>query len=302
MRLFKSILCIASIVLGGISAIVAPEPCRLVSLSGGGSHGAFEAGVLTKIVESPDWKPWDVHLGVSAGSLGILGLMKDDYLGNSMIVREVWENTKTKDIIQPRLFENSLSGNDKIKALIDNTYSRLRGSPTGGTFVVGVTNLVTGGFESLRVDSADPQLDYIVASTSIPVVFPPSAISPEDVLVDGGLQKNEFFLSSLEYCPPGSIGYHMDLIFANLEVPESRQSSWTLFDIAVRTLDIIRRDFNNIYFKSVMDCGGGLRGLNLTVTLHNPPSAISVGSLDFNQGSYLWDLGYCNSTSSFIRC
>lgn len=275
--------------------------CRIVSLSGGGSHGAFEAGVLTKLIETTGWTPWDANLGVSAGSLGILGLMRDNYLNNSASLREVWKVTKTRDVLQPQLFENSLSGNDKIRKLVSTTYSGLVGGPSSGTFVTGVTNLVTGGFEARVVGTSDVDIDLIVASTSIPIVFPPLTISHGEVLVDGGLQKNEFFLSGLEHCPSGSTDYELDLIFANQEVAENVRSSWSLFDVTVRTLDIIRKDYNNLYFKTVMSCQG-LSGLNLTVTVHTPPFPISVGTLDFDQGEKLWDLGYYNSTKVILRC
>jgi len=292
---------ILSTVISGILAftgLVTATTCRLVSLSGGGSHGAFEAGVLSNIIESPTWNPWDVHLGVSAGSLGVLGLMKNDYTENTAIMKSVWGVTKTYDVIQPRLFENSLSGNDKVKKLILGTYASLKGSPAGGKFVVGVTNLVTGGFEARELDPFDPFFNYVLASTSIPVVFPPVG-----ELVDGGLQKNEMFLSGLEYCPPGSLSYEMDLIFANLEVPDNVQPPKTILEITARSLDIIRRDFNNLYYKTVLSCQGAVsRGLNLTVTIHNPPSPIPVGTLDFDKGDMLWRLGYYNSTKLLIKC
>ena len=54
------------------AAPVAPSseaPCRVLSMSGGGSFGAFEAGVLARMLEEQPGLDYDYMLGVSAGSL-----------------------------------------------------------------------------------------------------------------------------------------------------------------------------------------------------------------------------------------
>jgi hypothetical protein len=296
---------LCSVILAAVP-VVCQTVCRIVSLSGGGSHGAFEAGVLANLMEKPDWKPWDVHLGVSAGSLGVLGLLKDDYKDNMNDIKNLWFTTKTSNIIEPFKSPNSLSGNDKIRTLFETAYNKLQGSVAGGDFYVGVTDLVTGSFVPLKIDKQSPDITYFLASTGIPIVFPPSQIKlGNEVLmaVDGGLQKNEFFLSSLEYCNEDSEHYIMDLIFANFEIEDQDTGPWSLWNIASRSLDIITNDFNNMFSKSVTSCGEGLlRNLGLQVNVHIPPSPISVGVLDFDHGPELWSLGYKNVTSYTIYC
>ena len=51
------------------------KKCRALVLAGGGSRGAWEAGViwgLTHYGDPTDFY-WDVHTGVSAGSINTLG-------------------------------------------------------------------------------------------------------------------------------------------------------------------------------------------------------------------------------------
>ena len=51
------------------------KKCRALVLSGGGARGAYEAGVvwgLTHYGDPSDYY-WDVHTGVSAGSINTLG-------------------------------------------------------------------------------------------------------------------------------------------------------------------------------------------------------------------------------------
>lgn len=287
--------------------VVCQTVCRIVSLSGGGSHGAFEAGVLTNLMEKTDWKPWDVHVGVSAGSLGVLGLLKDDHRSNMMDIKDMWTSIKTYDVLEPLKSKNSLSGNDKIRKLFQTAYDKLQGSATGGSFHVGVTDLVTGSFIPLKVDQHSPDLDYFLASTGIPVVFPPTAIHYQGrdiVAVDGGLQKNEMFLSALEYCQGKPTSYVMDMIFANYVTEEEAGGPWTLWGVATRSADIIKNKFNDMFSKSISSCGreGKTQGLDLKVNVHIPPSPISVGSLDFDHGSELWSLGYRNVTSYTVYC
>lgn len=277
--------------------VVSSSVCRILSLSGGGSHGAFEAGVLQSILERPDFQPWDVHLGVSAGGLGVLSLTKDDFSSNMKTIHDTWSNSKTKDIIEPLSSGNSLSGNDKIYKLIQKTYSQMTGNPTSGYFGVGVTDLTTGTFTVLDIDTTHISFDSFVASAAIPVVFPPVGS-----FVDGGLQKNEIFLSGLEYCEDKYDSITMDLVFANYEAEQDIPGPWSLWEIAKRSLDIIKEDFDNMYFKSVVLCEHFESILSLTVNIIMPPEPITISSLDFNHGDMLWDLGYYNNTMITVTC
>jgi hypothetical protein len=305
MKFISTLWSIASLVL----PVVADTVCRILSMSGGGSHGAFEMGGVTRLIENPGWKPWDVHLGISAGSLGVVGLLKDDYKNNMEKVKSIWSEIKTKDVIEPLKSKNSYSGNDKIKKLISETYDSLTGSFSNGVFEVGVTDLISGEFVSLPLSPLSPNLTYVLASTSIPMMFPPSEIIVDNrliVAVDGGLQKNEYYLTGLQYCPPGTTSYIMDMIFANYEPNPYTPSSWNFWTITTRSLELIMNEFNNLYFKDLGECSDvskqGLSSLHLEIRVHQPPLPIWVNALDFDYGSLLWDLGYNNMTTKIKHC
>ena len=301
MKLLSGLVCLAGIV----SAVVS-STCRLVSLSGGGSHGAFEAGVLSRIVEREDFQPWDVTVGVSAGSLGVLSLLKDDYEANMEYVRRMWWGTRTSDVLSPLSSDTALSGNEKVMHLIDDTYMHLKGSRSGGVFRVGVTDLETGKFVSLPLLSDPPDLTRVLASTSIPVVFPPVEIPHLGRLfVDGGLQTNEMIFSALPFCPSGTKDYEMDLIFAYFEGNDYHPSDWNLITIALRAVDLVTKEFNNLLFKTLGDCREGKSDGRITIRLHMPgrdsPSS-RISTLDFDHGEELWKLGFYNSTVTVLRC
>jgi hypothetical protein len=300
MKFISTFVCIAV----SVVPIIADVVCRIVSLSGGGSHGAFEAGVVNRLMDNPGWKPWDVHLGVSAGALGIVGMLKSDYQENMQKVKKVWSEIDTGDVLEPLKSSNSFSGNQKIYKIISDTYDQLTGSPSDGIFQVGVVDLVSGEFISLPLQTSSPNLTYVLASTSIPIVFPPIGIrwKHKDITaVDGGLQKNEFYLSGLEYCPPGSTSFEMDLIFANYETDTYQPTSWNLWSISTRSIELVMNDFNDMYFKDVSECSG-LKGLNLEMRIHGPSSPLDVKGLDFDHGALLWYLGYNNMTTTTYYC
>ena len=300
-NLLSSILCAI------VPIALAINPCRIVSLSGGGSHGAFEAGVLKSMLEKPDFRPWDVHLGVSAGGLGVLSLVKDNYQGNSEIIRDMWSSTKTKDVIEPLTSSNSLSGNGKIYKLLSSTLYRMSGSPTCGYFGVGVTDLTTGSFVVRDINTNAINCDDFVASAAIPVVFPPVSLAdarhqPVGSFVDGGLQKNEIFLSGLKYCNNKYDSVVMDLVFANYESEQDDPGPWYLWNIAKRSFDLIKEDFDNMYFKSVSSCQNYKSTLQLKVNMYMPPEPISISALNFDHGDMLWSLGYYNHTVHTVHC
>lgn len=305
MKFISTVWCIVSVVV----PVIADTVCRILSMSGGGSHGAFEMGGVTRLIENPGWVPWDVHLGVSAGSLGVVGLLKDDYENNMKTVKNIWSEIKTKDVIEPLKSKNSFSGNDKIKKLISETYDSLTGLSAKGVFEVGVTDLISGEFVSLPLSPPSPNLTYVLASTSIPLVFPPSNIMIKNkliVAVDGGLQKNEYYLTGLQYCPPSTTSYIMDMIFANYEPDPYSPASWDLWTITTRSLELIMNDFDELYFKDLGECSDdpkeNVTSLHLEVRVHQPPLPIWVKSLDFDHGSLLWDLGYNNMTTTIKYC
>ena len=73
MKLIKQLASLAATLLPAVSA----KECKALALSGGGAHGAFEAGVLWGLFKNdPDKSKYeyDIVSGVSAGSINALGI------------------------------------------------------------------------------------------------------------------------------------------------------------------------------------------------------------------------------------
>ncbi|UCG31837.1 MAG: patatin-like phospholipase family protein [Phycisphaerales bacterium] len=163
----------------------------LLALSGGGSSGAFGAGFLcgwTKSGTRPDFK---VVTGVSTGCLqatfAFLGPDYDDEL------KAVYTEVETEDIHVKRdllagIFNDALRDTAPLKRLIDRYMTRgtleavAAKHAAGHRLFVGTTNMDTGDFvvwdmgaiaSSGRPDALEHYRRVLLASTSIPVLFPP---------------------------------------------------------------------------------------------------------------------------------
>ena len=84
---------------------------NLLVLSGGGSYGAFEMGIVSRLIEDENYS-WDVVTGVSAGSINASYLStidKNDIKNHIQEFRELWTSIKSSDIYSPDFFLNGLT-------------------------------------------------------------------------------------------------------------------------------------------------------------------------------------------------
>ena len=89
------------IILGASSLVEAANTCTALVMSGGGSNGAWEAGVIWGLVHygNPKDFEWDVVSGVSAGSINSIGIgvwaPGEEVQGSEALV-DIW-NSLTND-------------------------------------------------------------------------------------------------------------------------------------------------------------------------------------------------------------
>uniref|UniRef100_B0SZ76 Patatin n=1 Tax=Caulobacter sp. (strain K31) TaxID=366602 RepID=B0SZ76_CAUSK len=183
----------------------------VLALSGGGSNGAYGAGVLVGWTKRGERPEFDIVTGVSTGALtapfAFLGPSWDDRL------TQAYTGKAAGRILRPRglgvLFHTSVYSNSGLRAVVDAsvTDEMLRAIAAehkrGRRLLIATTNLDTEetviwdmGAIASRDDPASRQLfkDVLVASASIPGVFPPALIEIEghgrrlsEMHVDGGV-------------------------------------------------------------------------------------------------------------------
>jgi predicted acylesterase/phospholipase RssA len=167
-------------------------------LSGGGSFGSYEAGVIYEILKSG--RKFDSIFGTSAGGLNSLLVAQSIINGNPEIIKKVWtEMVVQSNQIYKKSYWKILFGAkpmynfSPLRKLLKEEVDFKKILQLKETITLTATDLITG--ESVSYSNKDlnmtPEklLTAAVASASMPPVFDP-VILDEYKLVDGGLRAN----------------------------------------------------------------------------------------------------------------
>ena len=202
---------------GELSPDVRRQTINYLALSGGGANGAFGAGLLVGWTAAGDRPEFSIVTGVSTGALiapfAFLGPEQD------VMLKKFYTTTSTKDVITVHSLLKILTGESaasseplrqtlrkifdkKMMDAIAAQYAR------GRRLLVGTTNLdadrpmiwdIGAIAASGHPRSAALVVDVLVASASIPGVFPPVFIEVEaggesydEIHVDGGTSSQVF--------------------------------------------------------------------------------------------------------------
>lgn len=200
---------------------VDPLDRKFLAISGGGSNGAFGAGLLTGWTASGRRPRFDVVTGISTGSLiapfAFAGPAYDPQL------RETYTKITGKDIYRRRGLLSIVGGDSAAddaplkKMVLGYLSDRLladiaREHAKGRRLLIGTTNLdaerpVVWDIGSIAA-SRDPNRrrlirDILVASASIPAIFPPMRLNVvadgrryDELHVDGGTSNQSFLFPS----------------------------------------------------------------------------------------------------------
>lgn len=192
-------------------------PAEFLALSGGGSDGAFGAGVMCGWTAAGNRPQFKVVTGISTGALMapfvFLGPAYDDAL------RALYTETTTKDILTERgmlaaLFDDALADTKPLGKLLARALNEkmladiAAESRKGRLLIIGTTNLdarravlwnIGAIAESGDPKSADLIRKILIASAAIPAAFPPVFIDVEsegkqhqEMHVDGGAMTQVF--------------------------------------------------------------------------------------------------------------
>lgn len=220
---------------------VAPARKTCLALSGGGSFGAYQAGLLVGWTEAGTRPAFDAVTGVSTGALvAAIVFLGPEYDGE---LRRVYTTLKTDDVYTKKrgvrsLLSESLADNAPLARQIDRVLTpaaieRLAAEHrTGRRLYVGTTDLDGRrpvvwdlGAIAARGDPGARELiaRLLLASAAIPAFFPPVEVPVEvdgrplvERHVDGGVTQNVFFRPphvppEMRLRPPAEFLYGSDL-------------------------------------------------------------------------------------------
>ncbi|MDX1670897.1 MAG: patatin-like phospholipase family protein [Balneolaceae bacterium] len=172
-----------------------------VVLSGGGAKGAFQAGALEVLNENG--YTFDFISGVSVGALNGAMLATDQF---PQLI-EIWKNVKERDVLKRRGLVSvasqfirykiglgkppkAVNSNRPLKRLMEE---QLLDKKVDRPFHFGFVVLDTGDFVNAVVRSGDhainrQDIERILASTAIPVIYDPVIGPNGKTWVDGGVR------------------------------------------------------------------------------------------------------------------
>jgi predicted patatin/cPLA2 family phospholipase len=196
-----------------------PREINALTISGGGSSGAFGAGILTGWSETGTRPKFDVVTGISTGALiapfAFLGSQYDDELTEAFTTvsdADIYKRIGIRDIISTAAF----TSNEPLRKMLDKYITDEVIAQVAAEFgkgrrlLIGTTNLdadrpviwnMGAIASSNRPDKAKLFKEVVLASTSIPGVFPPihfpvtaDGKNFEEMHVDGGVTTEVFLM------------------------------------------------------------------------------------------------------------
>ena len=212
------------------------QPHHYLAISGGGSNGAFGAGLLKGWTESGTRPEFAIVTGISTGGL----IAPFAFLGPEYdhVLEHVYTTTTTKEILKDRNLINTVTSDagassEPLQALIEEYVDEdlmkaiAAEHATGRSLYIGTTNLdsmrpviwrLSAIANSGHPDALELMRSILLASASIPAAFPPVLIEVEaggaaydEMHVDGGAVSQVFLYPA---------GIHWDRVLELLESPE----------------------------------------------------------------------------------
>ncbi len=172
-------------------------PVRALVLPGGGGRGAYQVGVVKALKEHGI--EFDMAFGTSIGGLNATLYAQ----GSIARMEELWCNTRARDIYRlpsAQQLGNMLLGH-KLGLLDTSPFEeliqreadlkKLKASRTKvGLFTTDLCSLETRLITTDDIMSTSELVDVLMATTAVPMAFPPRQLQGKGLWVDGGLVRN----------------------------------------------------------------------------------------------------------------
>ena len=195
---------------------------NVLSISGGGSRGAFSTGFLAGWKAQGDMPHFDIVTGISTGAIIAPFVFVDDKQAMQKI-KEFYTQTTSDEVFQPSwlsFFSGYLYTADPLKKLMEETFDKAfldkiaQEHKKGRRLYIGTTNLDTGKFvvwdmgaiaASEHPDKKERFIQILLASSALPSYIKPQYISVDiegkhytQMHVDGGVY-TQIFMVGLEH-------------------------------------------------------------------------------------------------------
>lgn len=276
---------------------VESQQCLALSLEGGGSKGAYEAGVLYSLASSTSGVnfKWNAVTGISIGSVNS-GLVSQYPMGQELpmanYMLNFWRSLNGSSSIwvdwpggyaSGLLFHPGLVNNAPAVELAKTWLPK----PPQRNITVGSTNLDLGDFGNFNESLGMAIIDAITASASIPFMFPPK-IFEGYAWADGACIMNLDVFSAVQRClavTPNQKDISIDMIFAGPITPLKNETSFKTPDVLSRIYEIHSWDQSTWYSYNAMKAYPNVNYRHSII-----PSQAVPGMLNFTKEAIEFDI------------
>ena len=266
---------------------------RALVLSGGGSKGAYEVGVLKRWMYE-EGREYDILVGTSVGAINAAGLAhvkKGDPRGAYKHLEGIWDRVNNSKIRKKwwlrwlaAVWRPSIYNSEPLRDWIKEELDPAVIADSGRIVRVGAVSETTG--EEYVATESDPLLQEVVySSAAFPLAFGPGKFNGEE-WVDWGIR---------HVTPIGqAVKLGADVVDVittfNVDEPLKRWKPWYRAVAArgMRDLDIMMDEIQRGDFRAVGDrneiarLGGKYRHVELNVQMPTLGKPIGYDSLDFS--------------------
>lgn len=237
------------------TASVVAEKCRILALEGGGSRGAYQAGVIQALASAlPGGEvEWNVVSGISTGALNACGcaqfpLGKEKEMGAFLV--ETWrsingsESTYTQwphGYLEALLFRPSLYDSSPLHAFITShwRYGIHR------NFTIAATDFNNATLRVFTSALAAQEIPEAVMSSAAPPFFFPPRHYEDTIYVDGGCLVNLDIASPVNFCLATGFALSdivVDMVFLTASRLSKPPGRWTPRSVHSRVKEIRQFD------------------------------------------------------------
>lgn len=170
---------------------------RALVLSGGGCKGAFQIGVLKKMIES-DPRGYDLMCGVSVGAINSAGMAmypSSQFVEAVKYMEDTWRNEVNTPAVHKRWFPfgklhslwlKSVYNSSPLRRFMESHVNMERIRTSGVSVAVGAVSMETGEYR-FGTQNNDDFVDWVLASSSFPIFLTPIQIDGQ-LWSDGGIK------------------------------------------------------------------------------------------------------------------
>lgn len=170
---------------------------RALVLSGGGSKGAFQVGVLKHLIGELN-NQYDIYSGISVGALNASFLSqfpkgKEKEALENLV--NIWNKINKGNIYHNHrpfgkleaLWKSSVYDSSPLKDFVYNNLDPVKVKESGNELRISACSLLTGNLQVWNEKDTDVIRDVVLASSSFPVMFNPIKIN-DDLFTDAGVK------------------------------------------------------------------------------------------------------------------